>query len=101
MLPEKFTERMKRLLGDEYAKLATALEEPMVRGARVNTAKTDVQTFKAVTDLSLTALPYTDVGFIAEGADSVGRLPEHHSGMIYMQDPVPWQRYAPDRKSVV
>ena len=87
MLPEKFTERMKRLLGDEYAKLATALEEPMVRGARVNTAKTDEQTFKAVTDLSLTALPYTDVGFIAEGADSVGRLPEHHSGMIYMQDP--------------
>ena len=87
MLPEKFTERMKRMLGDEYDSLASALDAPPVRGARVNTIKTDVQTLSDATELDLTPLPYSHVGFIAEGAESVGRLPEHHAGMIYMQDP--------------
>ncbi|MBR5139874.1 MAG: RsmF rRNA methyltransferase first C-terminal domain-containing protein [Clostridia bacterium] len=88
MLPEKFSEKMKRLLGDDYPRFIDALEnEDAVRGLRINTLKCDAGEFLASTDLPLKKLSYTDTGFILESEEQVGYHPEHHSGRIYMQDP--------------
>ncbi len=87
MLPEGFSERMERLLGDEYADFSAALEEPAVKAVRINEAKVSVDSFLGFTDLSLSPLSYTKVGFIVNNPDGIGRTPEHHAGMIYVQDP--------------
>ena len=87
MLPEKFTERMKNLLADDYGEFIAALEEPSVRAIRVNETKISVENFKERTRLTLTSLPYIDCGFIPEECTGIGNTPEHHAGMFYVQDP--------------
>ena len=88
MLPEKFTEKMKKLLGKDYSKFAEAIEnESAVRGLRINTLKCTREDFLRNNTLPISPLEYTDTGFILSSDEQVGRLAEHHSGRIYMQDP--------------
>ena len=88
MLPERFKERMKNLLGAEYSAFEEALEcKKPVRGMRVNTVKADPEELKRSFPLPITRISYSSDGFILHSDDAVGTLPEHHSGMIYMQDP--------------
>ena len=88
MLPEKFKERMKELLGDEYPELEKALTEgDAVRGARINRLKVTPELFFKHSELKLQKAEYVRDGYILTDNRQVGSLPEHHSGMIYMQDP--------------
>jgi len=88
MLDEKFLSRMQSILGDGYAPFADALtSEEAVRGVRINTLKTDISSFLKNTRLNLTPLSYASDGFIADNSDGIGNTPEHHAGMIYVQDP--------------
>lgn len=87
MLKTEFKERMMSLLGEEYGAFMEALRCEPVRGARVNRIKTAPEHFLSLTDFALEPLPYIDNGFILREGEGVGRSPEHHSGMIYMQDP--------------
>ncbi len=89
MLDERFKARMSSLLGDSYADLISALEnEDAVRGVRVNGLKATVSDIFEKTDLPLSRIPYTEDGFILEDSNmAIGNTPEHHSGMIYVQDP--------------
>ena len=88
MLNEKFKERMKKLLPDEYENFIDAIEnQDAVRAVRVNTLKTSVKEFLDKSEIDCTAIPYTKDGFILNCADGIGNTPEHHAGMIYVQDP--------------
>ena len=87
MISEVFLNRMKNMLGEEYAEFERALSEEAVKGVRVNTAKVSVEDYLSVTELDLTPLSYTDYGFIPKNADGIGTTAEHHAGMIYVQDP--------------
>ncbi len=87
MLPEKFTERMKNLLGDGYPDFSKALEESGVKGVRVNETKISLADFLSSTTLSLEKIEYTKNGFIPKNQDGIGNTPEHHAGMFYVQDP--------------
>lgn len=84
MYPEKFKERMKKLLGDDYGAFIEALErENAVRGVRINTLKADTVNLPYKTE----KLSYAPDGYILYDGDGVGNTPEHHAGMIYVQDP--------------
>ena len=87
MLPERFKERMKDMLGEEYPPFEAALDEPNVRAVRVNEIKIKTEDFLGVSDLSLESIPYANDGFIPDSCDGIGRSPEHHAGMFYVQDP--------------
>jgi len=87
MIPESFLERMKKLLGEEYPAFLSSLSEPNVRGVRVNTLKAEPKALTESEDFKLSPLPFCPCGFILENEVQVGQTPEHHSGMIYMQDP--------------
>ena len=88
MLNEKFKSRMSKLLGDNYADFIYALENSeAVRGIRVNTLKAKIDFFTDNDSFSLTPLSYYPEGFILEEGDGIGNTPEHHAGMIYVQDP--------------
>ena len=87
MLPKDFLIRMKDMLGDEFDKFEAALGEENVRGIRVNTTKISVEDFLANTELKLSPIGYAKDGFVPENPDGIGKGPEHHAGMFYVQDP--------------
>lgn len=75
------------MLGDEYPDFEKALSEPNVRAVRVNETKISVERFLSLTELAVSPIPYAREGFIPESADGIGKSPEHHAGMFYVQDP--------------
>lgn len=89
MLPEKFTERMKLLLGEEYDAFFKALtEQKAKKGMRVNTLKCTDDTVKESFGSKITPLSYADHGYaFEEEISGIGNTPEHASGQIYIQDP--------------
>ena len=86
MLPEAFTKRMQKLLGEEYDRFIETFEEENVRGVRVNSLKIAPEAF-ASNKSEYKKLPYSLDGYILESDEPVGKTPEHHAGIIYMQDP--------------
>ena len=87
MLHSDFEKRMRRILGDEYDSFSDALEKPSVKGVRINTLKCDVDRLADSAPFGLDPLPYASDGFILRDTDGIGNTPEHHAGMIYVQDP--------------
>ncbi len=85
-LPEKYKERMKRLLGEEYEAYEKSLGEAPVRALRVNTDKISVEDFEKICDFPHEKIPYCDNGFYFI-CDKIGNHPFHHAGMIYVQEP--------------
>ncbi len=87
MLPDKFIERMKKILGNEFAEFDAALSEPAVHGIRVNLTKLSPERFAEIFKGELSPIPYAKSGFIPEAQTGLGLLPEHHARMFYSQDP--------------
>lgn len=88
MIPEKFKEKMKNILGDEYPAFIDALENrEAVRGMRANLIKTTPEKLVADGEFKLEPLGYVDNGFILREERAMGASPYHHAGMVYMQDP--------------
>lgn len=85
-LPEKYKERMKGLLGEDYEAYENALSEPPVRAFRVNTDKISVENFEKICPFPHEKIPYTENGFYFT-YDKIGNHPFHHAGMIYVQEP--------------
>ena len=86
-LPIEFTERMKRLLGEEeFSLYEDSFHQNAVRAFRVNTEKISVQDFAAVNPFPCESVPYVETGFYFD-YDKIGNHPFHHAGMIYVQDP--------------
>ena len=86
VLPEKFAERMKGLLGEEYDNYIASLEEKPVRAFRVNTDKISVEDFLKINPFDTEKIPYVENGFYFED-EKIGNHPFHHAGMIYVQEP--------------
>ncbi|MDD6021444.1 MAG: hypothetical protein PUB94_02120 [Oscillospiraceae bacterium] len=85
-LPEKFVERMKALLSDEYPLYEEAVNLQPVRGYRVNTNKISVSDFERLGALKGEKIPYCETGFYLN-EDKIGSHPFFHAGMIYVQEP--------------
>ena len=88
MIPERFKEKMKDVLLDEYPKFIEALESgEAVRGMRINLIKTTPEKLISDGEFKLEPLGYVDNGFILREERAMGASPYHHAGMVYMQDP--------------
>ncbi len=87
MLPEAFLSRMQDILGEDYpAFLSELSKEQHVRGLRVNTRKLEGERLRSLFPSALSPLSYAENGFITD-EEKPGRLPLHHAGAFYMQDP--------------
>ena len=86
MLQKSFTDRMRTLLGEEYEAFISAMESEPVRGLRLNKIKCR-EGYLLPEEFKTEPLPYMDNGYILREGDGIGLTPEHHAGMIYMQDP--------------
>lgn len=85
-LPAEYSERMKKLLGDEFEDYEKALQEQPVRAFRVNTDKISLDEFEKINIFGNEKIPYVENGFYLD-YDKVGNHPYHHAGMIYVQEP--------------
>lgn len=86
-LPERFTERMKELLGAEYEEFLACYQQEKKQGLRVNTAKISVEDFLKITPFSLIPIPWTQNGFFYREEDQVTKHPHYYAGLYYVQEP--------------
>lgn len=87
-LPEKFTERMKNMLGAEYDEFYEAYTAaPVYSGIRINTLKENAE--KAVLGVTgeLEGVPWCAEGFYADKSVISGNHPFHCAGLFYFQEP--------------
>lgn len=85
-LPIEFVNRMKALLGDEYALYEKALNQPPVKAFRANTAKISIDDFEKINPFGDEKIPYVQNGYYLD-YEKVGNHPFHHAGLVYVQEP--------------
>lgn len=97
VLPEKFTGRMKKMLGDEYRAFEESYDKPRRGGLRVNTLKKGLRDPESVllsgtgADQSpmfgIEPVPWAPSGFYYDPRPRPGKHPFHEAGVYYMQEP--------------
>lgn len=86
-LPEEFLTRMKAQLGEEYSAFLACYEQPAFRGVRLNPLKCDDRTLRVSLPFELETSPFSHLSYYAGYDQGFGRLPAHHAGMFYSQEP--------------
>ncbi|MCQ4934798.1 RsmF rRNA methyltransferase first C-terminal domain-containing protein [Anaerotignum propionicum] len=86
-LPIQYTEKMKKLLGDEYSKYLESFEESRYFGLRVNSLKLTPKMFRDKNVFSLTSVPWCREGFYYAGEQRPSKHPYYHAGLYYLQEP--------------
>ncbi len=86
-LPQEFTARMRKQLGEEFPDFLAAYESEGYAGLRVNTQKISVEAFLALTPFSLERVPWTDNGFYYRKEEAVSKHPHYFAGLYYIQEP--------------
>lgn len=86
-LPDRFVERMTRMLGDEAAAFFAGYTQPLRRGLRVNTLKCSVPHLQTLFAHPLTPSPFAAEAFYLDAPHKAGADPLHHAGAYYMQEP--------------
>lgn len=87
-LPCDFSQRMKEMLQEEYDIFLKQLQAPIQRAVRVNTLKCSGEKLKKLMPYPLLPTPFSPDSFLVpESASGLGRLPLHHAGAFYVQEP--------------
>ncbi|AGA57607.1 tRNA/rRNA cytosine-C5-methylase [Thermobacillus composti KWC4] len=88
-LPELFVARMRTLLGDEFDDWLASYAAPRRYGLRVNTLKTDGESYRMRSPLSagLKPVPWAEAGYYYSEEDRPGKHPHYHAGLYYIQEP--------------
>lgn len=86
MLPEKYLNKMKELLNDEYSEYEDSFNSPSYHGLRVNTLKISVEEFKKTFPFKIEEIPWTTDGFYYED-EKVNKHPYYYAGLYYLQEP--------------
>jgi len=87
MLPEQFQDRMKELLGEEYASFLKSYENKQYKALRLNPLKTDRAQFLVGGCTSLYPVSWEENGFYYDEGLQPGRHPYHEAGVYYIQEP--------------
>ena len=86
-LPEKFCQRMKLLLNDDYDTFIRQYDKDPFKGLRVNTLKCSVEKLRSLLDTELMPSPFSPLGFYVPPDEKLGNNPLHHAGAFYLQEP--------------
>ncbi len=88
-LPEGFTDRMEKMLGEEYPAFLKSYEEGRAYGLRVNLLKGSREELygRLCRRFGLVPVPWCREGFYYGQEDRPGRHPFHQAGVYYIQEP--------------
>ncbi|MEE0266136.1 MAG: RsmB/NOP family class I SAM-dependent RNA methyltransferase [Acutalibacteraceae bacterium] len=87
LLPEKFLQRMKIMLKDDYEDFLAEYKNKPYKGLRVNTLKCSVEKLKDLLEVKLTESPFSPLSFYITDDVKLGNNPLHHCGAFYLQEP--------------
>lgn len=88
ILPNDFLNELKNCVGEEeYNKYLIAMNEPAVRGLRVNTNKISVDEFVKIFDYNLQKVCFSRDGFTLQSDEKLGNSFLHLAGAFYLQEP--------------
>lgn len=90
MLPQKFTERMQDMLGEEYPAFLESYKEDRIQGLRVNTLKGTAGGFSYEGSVFFGTDPWSQSGFYYDSASQPGKHPYHEAGSIIYRSPARW-----------
>ncbi|NLP46875.1 MAG: SAM-dependent methyltransferase [Epulopiscium sp.] len=86
-LPQKFIQRMKIQLKEEWKDYLQIFNEPYSSGLRVNTLKISPQKFKQIAPFQLEPISWCKEGFYYQKNVFPAKHPYHHAGLYYLQEP--------------
>ena len=86
-LPKLFEDRMKTLLGDEYADFRESYSKTHHSGLRVNTLKTTPKEFEENCPFSIKRIPWIPNGYYYDSDLQVAKHPYYYAGLYYIQEP--------------
>ncbi len=86
-LPKEFTDRMEKLLGEEYPAFLKSYEETRKYGLRINTLKISPEEFEEISDFELTPIGWIPGAYYYTKEDGAARHPFYHAGLYYLQEP--------------
>ena len=87
MLNEKYTERMKKLLGEDFSAYAESLESERETALHINLTKCpDSPCPEKLLPFDTEQIPYCKTGYYFR-SEKPGNHPLHHAGLFYIQEP--------------
>ncbi len=86
-LPKLYEDRMRKMLGSEYADYEASLAEPFIHGLRVNTKKISVEDFLKISPFELEPVPWCENGFYILDEKRPSKHPYYFAGLYYLQEP--------------
>lgn len=87
MLPQEFTDRMQKMLGDEYPAFLACYESEQYHALRFNTLKADREYLLEHVPFQLESVPWCGMGFYYGSQETPGKHPYHEAGVYYIQEP--------------
>lgn len=87
MLPKDFTNRMQKMLGEEYEEFLKSCQKDRLHGLRINARKTGKNEFLEKSPFRLTDIPWARYGFYYPAEEQPGKHPYHEAGVYYIQEP--------------
>lgn len=86
-LPEKFTDKMRGLLGEEFPVFLKSYDDERMYGLRVNTSKISCEEFEEIAPFEIKKIPWVRNGYYYDGNVSPAKHPYYHAGLYYLQEP--------------
>jgi len=87
-LPDRFLEKIKNHLGEEYQSFIESFKDEHNKAIRVNLLKISVDEYKKISPFHLEEIPWIKEGFyIHEDELRPGKHPHYHCGLYYIQEP--------------
>ncbi|MFC4778586.1 RsmB/NOP family class I SAM-dependent RNA methyltransferase [Paenibacillus sp. GCM10023252] len=88
-LPDRFVEKMRQLLGEEFDAFMASYEAPRVYGLRVNGLKLSAEEWQALSPIAEGAepIPWAAEGLYYDEGHRPGKHPHYHAGLYYVQEP--------------
>lgn len=86
MFPVEFTERMQKMLGEEYEDFLQSYDKKKSQALRVNTLKGSGEKFAELSPFGLTQVQWEKNGFYYGEEDRPGKHPYHEAGVYYIQE---------------
>lgn len=87
ILPELFTARMKKLLGEEFDSYLACLKEKNHGGLRVNTLKLAPEEFETISPFPVERVPWIKNGYYYGDEEKPAKHPYYYAGLYYLQEP--------------
>lgn len=89
-LDDKFIEKMKTALGDEFNSFMDSYDDERYYGIKINTLKISVEDFLKISPFELDPVPWCSEGFYyyPEKCNVIpSKHPYYHAGLYYIQEP--------------